>query len=466
MHINSNPQKPSPGTVERLLSKQIRIGKSGIRNAPFELTLCALLSVFIPSSLATPWGAAGSYVCLGLSLIAMIGIIRSGPSLASLFQALPILFILIVLSSTAAAIINGSFRADYVRGTPAQLFAFIMIFTLSRIWRNMSQSQEHWMKCFIIVSLFVSMIAIAEYVAKDYFEFDRMVSNILEIQFDDSLFRRDPDSFRSISTFGNPLFLGTFAAVMSTISFGFYLQSKRFFFLISFITNMAATFVTLSRSSWLALAVGIMTVVILQSNKRCLLTSRQYIHIGLVFLLAALLLMLPILNSNRSLISDLFDIVAQRGAELNDSISYTHRLASPGLALTSMTESPVTLFWGFGIGGENKFFIDVFGVLISGVPSNDVMFIRTFDNTYVTVSYCFGIIGLFYFLWLIFRSYACIKITRYNNNLWHRAAIIVLVVSILFYNAFAAPLVIFLLALFLGLAPPQRDHHNNRRQYA
>lgn len=452
-HNNVNRLRVKPSEI----NSQRQIHGSGFKNNyfPVELILGALLSVFLPGSLVTPWGAAGSFVCLGLSVIGTIGIMRMRPTISSLAGALPLLLILLIFLSTMAAVISGSFRIDYIRGTPFQLTAFIATFALARLWAQLSIKPDKWIKFLVAVSVLISIIAIAEYLAKDYLKIDRVLSDVLGIELDDSLFRRDADSFRSLSTCGNPLFLGTFAAVMGTISFGFYQQSASFYFLLAFFVNMGGTFVSMSRSSWLALAFGITSIVMMRASKRSRLSARHYVQIGLAVVLIAVLLTLPLMNSNQSLLSHLSELLIQRFAGLEDSISLTHRLASPQMAFTNMMDNPLSLIWGFGIGGENQFFLDVFGVFLRDVPSSDVMLIRTFDNTFVTVTYCFGFLGLFYFLWLIFSSVSRIKITRDNENLWHRGAILVLFIAILFYNAFSAPLINFLLALMLGLAGPK-----------
>jgi hypothetical protein len=447
---------PGEKTSESFLLKQIRGSAFKHPGLPLELTICALLSIFLPASLVTPWGTAGSFVCLALSVIATIGIIRMRPTISSLYSALPILLILLIILSTIIAVMSGSFRIEYVRGTPYHLMAFITILTLVRLCRQLSIKVNKWMMFLIAISVLVSAIAIAEYIAKDYFEIDRIISNILGIELDDSLFRRDAESFRSFSTCGNPLFLGTFAAVMGVISFGFYLQSASFYLLLASLINMAGTFVSMSRSSWFAFAFGVIAVVIMRSSKRSLLSTQHYIQIGLCIILGIVLLMLPLMNYNQSLLSYLTGLIVERFADLPDSISYTHRLASPNMALTNMMDNPLSLIWGFGVGGENHYFIDVLGVFLMDIPSNDVMLIRTFDNTLVTVTYCFGFLGLFYFIWLIFSSFGSIRITRNNENLWHRGAILVLLIAILFYNALGAPLVNFLFALILGLAGPKR----------
>ncbi len=254
----------------------------------------------------------------------------------------------------------------------------------------------------------VSLIAIGEYAVKDYVGLDRAYSWLTGLRFDDSAYHRSADSFRAIGTMGNPLALGTLGAVAGVGALGFYLRDARIVWPLLLSINAVAAFASLSRSSWLALIASTVITVTVYSLRRGPSWLPIILHVlagtGIV---AAVLLYPPWQDRIMSRIEESYAVAVSRVTELQDSFSYSHRTSAMSDAVDSMLDNPLTLVVGYGLGAENSFFLGNDATPITGVASKDVMFARTFDNSFVTIAYSFGAMGLFWFAHLLFCSFRC-----------------------------------------------------------
>ncbi len=338
----------------------------------------------------------------------------------------------------------------YVRGTPAQWTAFLGLSSLAGLWQIRGGIPRHWARWLVWVSAFVSILAVYEYIRRDYIHLDRLYSTITGFNFDDSAYHRSADSFRSISTLGNPLALGTLTAVSGVGAFGLYLQRASLVYLLAFILNALATFASLSRSCWLALLVGCGGLLIGYVFKSGTGLIKMHLHLLGGAILAVGLIVVP--TSQEYVLDRLnesFATASGRILELRDSISYSHRTSAVTDAVGSMVESPYSVLVGFGLGAENSFFLRKTATPLTGVTAKDASVIRTFDNTYATVMYCFGGLGLFWFLRVIFirlRHGAAGLRHRY----WYVGMLAAAAICLYFYNGISAPSASYLLACLIG----------------
>jgi hypothetical protein len=417
---------------------------------PLELFAATFLIAFVPGSLGTPWGQAGSYVSLALCVLATIGIVRLNPPITHVRSNIPFGFVSLLLLSTFFSFAVGRFDPTIIRGTPFQIGAFVSILSFVRIWRARGGDPEPWLKWLVAISLVVGCIAVFEYITKSFVEIDAIYERITGIAFDDSLYRRAADSFRAISTAGNPLILGMFSSIAGSISLALYVRRFSMFYLIAFAVNAAAAISTMSRSSWLALALGSTVVILRRLVGKGRVSHRAYVHYLIGLVLAALLLTN---DSAWNALSDSWanfaELASDRVIGISESISYTHRMTSPIGAFTDMLTHPMSILVGYGLGAENYYFISVLGLTLSGDPIRDSFLLRTFDNTLVTMGYSFGLLGLGWLITVAVRAFRNIDLGDVTRD-WYIGGFAATICAVCFFNAFGSPLAIFFLATFLG----------------
>jgi hypothetical protein len=415
-----------------------------------ELVLCGLLAFVFPASMSTPWGSLGAYVSAAISSVALLGIMRARPSFAEIQHVTPFFMVALIVAATAIAAMTQQYDWVYVRGTPVQWTALLGVSSLAGLWQIRGGDPRRWAVWLLWASAIISGLAIYEYISKDYVRLDGLYSALSGIHFDDTAYHRSPDSFRSISTLGNPLALGTLTAVTAVGAFGLYLERASLFCLLVFVANVIATFSSLSRSCWLALLLGAGGLLITYIFKSGAGVIKMHLHLLGGATLAVVLITIP---ASREYVFDRFSesfaTASGRILELRDSISYSHRTSAVTDAVGSMIDSPYSVLVGFGLGAENSYFLGKTATPLTGVTTKDASLIRTFDNTYATVVYCFGGFGLVWFVRII-----CIRlrdgIAYMHRRYWYVGMLAAAAICLYFYNGISAPSASYLLACLLG----------------
>jgi hypothetical protein len=161
--------------------------------------------------------------------------------------------------------------------------------------------------------------------------------------------------------------------------------------------------------------------------------------------------------------ANVFELAGERFAEFSDTISFTHRLTSPGAALSDMSTHPLSLLVGYGVGAENYFFLSGIGLVLTGNPVEDAAILRTFDNTFVTVMYSFGVLGLGWLILTIVKAFRRVDLLKSDQE-WYFGALAASICAICFFNAFGSPLANFLIATLLGLGTAVSPRKNRTLQ--
>jgi hypothetical protein len=324
--------------------------------------------------------------------------------------------------------------------------AFVTLFWFVRIWRNAGGDASSWLRFVLAISIAVAGIAVVEYLTKSYVEIDTIYQRLTGIALDDSTFRRAALSFRAISTAGNPLMLGMFCSIAACIALGLYLRGFKIYYLLAFFVNAAATVATMSRSSWAGLLIGSIIVALQRMLKSGRVSHRAYLHYVAALIVACVLLVNGSFWMAASRVSaDVMELASDRLVDFSENISFTHRLNSPVAAVSDMLMNPLSLLVGYGIGAENYFFFSNVGVVLSGNVAEDAKTLRTFDNTFMTVLYSFGLVGFGWLLTLIVRAFRANDVED-----WYCGAFAAALCAICFFNAFGSPLANFFLATLLG----------------
>jgi hypothetical protein len=415
-----------------------------------ELAGSGILALLFPASMNSPWGSLGAYVAAAVTVLVIVGFVRCRAQTWEISKVVPIPMFAVIAISTALAAMTQQYDASYIRGTPVQWTAFLGIISLAGLWQLRGGNPIRWVQWLLWTSAAVSCLAMWEYISRDYIRLDDLYSFVSGIHFDDSAYRRSPDSFRSISTMGNPLALGTFTSVAAAGSLGFYFETAGLPYLFLFIVNSMATFASLSRSCWLALLASTLLLVFGYLFNRRFGTAKMHLHL-LAFALA-IVIAVSIPSSQDYIverISESFETASGRILELQDSFSYSHRTSALADALTSMMESPHSLLIGFGLGAENSFFLASTATPLTGITSKDASLIRTFDNTYVTLAYSFGSLGLFWFVRTLFLR-TRLAFSARPRPFWYLGMLVAAIICLYFYNGVSAPSASFIAACLLG----------------
>jgi hypothetical protein len=431
-----------------------RISKATVRpqknKIPIEIRLCTMLVVFIPGSLSTPWGFAGSYVCAAISVLAVIGIVHLNPSLKEIRRGVPMVLVALIVLSTFFSLAVGRLDLDILRGSPFQVAAFVSTLSFVRVWRRRGGLVHPWLRWTVAISIVVASIAVIEYLTKSYIEIDSIYKSLTGIDVDDSVFRRSADSFRAISTAGNPLMLGMFCSIAACVALSFYLRFFRIYYLLAFVINAAASVATMSRSSWIALLLGCGVVTFRRLAASGRISHRAYLHyFGFLLLAGVLMLSSTTWNAVSAIWSNVVELATNRMEDFSDTVSYTHRLTAPVAAIADLSTYPLSLLIGYGVGAENHFFFSGLGIRLTGDPGEDGKILRTFDNTFVTVMYSFGLIGLAWLVTIIIKAFRSEGGERSNED-WYFGALAATICAVFFFNAFGSPLANFFLAALLG----------------
>jgi hypothetical protein len=419
--------------------------------------LLTLLLIF-PATMSIPSGGLGVWLSAAVCIAGMIGLVRLELSSVEFRMFAPWRLGIVLLLATMLAFMREEFRAELLRGVPLHWAAFLITTTYAALWQRRLGQPQQWMNWFLLLASGVSLIAIGEYVTKLYLPLDLALTQLTGVAFDNSAYYRSAHDFRSLSTLGNALLLSTVCSVAAVYAFAQNLQAPRIVYLLAFGLNTGAVFASKSRSAWIAQAAGIVAVL--------LFTRLRKVKPAHLFQLLALILPLCVLLLNpasyvnlQQSVEEEFEDVRNRFSFMEDSLSYEHRTAIIPEALAHMVTHPYTFLAGFGIGGENEFFLQGRGVALTNDIRRDAIAIRTFDNTYMTLFFCAGAIGLW---WMLQRLFVVMKDSwRFRREIpaWYPAVIVNLAICIYFYNVMGAPAPAYCFTFLLALDPRLLRRH-------
>lgn len=417
-----------------------------------ELTLLTALLVAIPPTLSGPTGTVGVWLSACVIVVCIAGVIRLRPSAVELQSAMPWGLCLLLSAGTGISILRSDEALATMRGAPLHWLSFMSLFAFVRLLRGRGTALQTWLTSFIFCSTLAAVVAIIEYSMRRTIRFDTALIALTGLQWNDAAFDAAGVGFRSRSTLGNALLLGTACSCAAVAALARYTTRPSGLYLIAFILNTCAVISSRSRSSWVAEGVGILFVALFFAQT---ISRQAVVKMGVVALLGiagacGYAASDEVGVAVEDVMSTVWQDVVTRLTDVTVSTSYTYRLGAMGNAFEDMLREPYTLLIGYGIGGENEYFLAKASVAMTGDVSRDAMVLRTFDNFYVTTLYSGGVVML---AWLAWKIIGGIRASRAaSEHLWVGAVAITLSVSIWFYNVIGAPLITLLLCIAIGFS--------------
>lgn len=234
---------------------------------------------------------------------------------------------------------------------------------------------------------------------------------------------------RSAGVMGHPILYGTYCMAMACVA----LVLRGRLWGIPFAANVIGLVLSGTRSAWIGMAVALVGWYLVQPRK----FSRRGVAIGG----AAAVVAAGLWAFGPPAIQHTIDILKDRLANLTGSQSAVARYARSGAAWDRIWDNPATVLFGHGPEGHVTFFRTI------GIDDG---LAQAFDNSYLTLWYDFGAVGLLCFvvllaaLWWRFRS------------LVGRLLLLAFAVQIYFFDFFLWPCAGAVLALAVGLAVADR----------
>lgn len=229
----------------------------------------------------------------------------------------------------------------------------------------------------------------------------------------------DDHYFRLASTFLDPAFTGMLLVFSVLVSVWLYIQKKSATMLSLSIFFILSTAFTYSRSSMLALVVGL-AILLFRDKKR--------LFLALSFLLLAIVALLP-------------SSMGGEGVKLARTSSGAQKIANYNDSMSIISLSPV-----FGVGHNNicKTKLTLLGQTEPGVNS-----CYGLDNSFLFIWATSGILGLFGFTKLFYKLFK-------NGNLLWKASALALGFHALFTNTLFYSWVIIWMAILAFVGPELR----------
>jgi O-antigen ligase len=194
---------------------------------------------------------------------------------------------------------------------------------------------------------------------------------------------------RAYSTFDHPNYLGVFLIPPFLISLGIYLSTKdrRFIMLSEIVIIAMAVILSLSRGSWIIMAIFSIVILCIIVKKHKLIISNLLILLTIVFITLTSLVSIPVIRSN----------IKGRISEIKSSSQYymdLQRLYNFKVAFKMISEKPITGWGSFSDKESNieyirdKFYIVDFAKNRWGWT----------HNLYLQVAVDFGLVGFILFM--------------------------------------------------------------------
>jgi hypothetical protein len=238
---------------------------------------------------------------------------------------------------------------------------------------------------------------------------------------------------RSVGTMGHPIVYGTFCLTAMCVALG--LRDR--FWQVPFVAGAVGAVLSGSRSAWIGLACALVVWYLAQPRK---ITRR-----GISFVAAVLVAGGALVAFGPGPVRSTVRFVGARLSNLTTSSSATARYHRTSAALSGIRQDLATILVGRGPEAHTRFFQQV------GINDN---LAQTFDNSYLTLWYDFGILGLLALVLvlavMLFRS----------RSLTARMLVVGFVVQIWFFDFYLWPCAAATLILAAGLAvygPPRKD---------
>lgn len=374
-------------------------------------TITILFTIIVPPSLSIfvygiQWSTLIWLLVLGLSIISIILNIRRGklPNIALIFIAI------------------FPFLQPIQEGAGSKVFAVLPLFALIFLfiaWKFSDVSKTNLAICLLYMSLPLNIFAIVQIIFGNWLFMDSI--SLPE-------FRSMSYFGRPASTFGHPIAYGAFASSIIIICLTYNIKSTiRYFALSASIVGLVASG---SRSSIIPLTFIICYILIRQLIKINRRTKFKKYH---VMLFLASILFLAIFTVYGLSFIKIPTVDITRYQNIQESYSAIYRISQWSEAYRLITFSPTTFLWGHGPGASTELLNATRLILLDGP--------KTFDNTFVTLAYDYGIVGVLIIVFAI--TYAISA----PGNVTGKLMLIFLLMNSMFFDAFLWPSFISLLII-------------------
>lgn len=232
---------------------------------------------------------------------------------------------------------------------------------------------------------------------------------------------------RSAGTMGHPIILGTVSMAMMCVAIGLRFR----WWQVPFAANAVGLVLSGSRSAWIGALAALVLWYLVQPRK---VTRRGVATVGALALVGGGLFLWGPAPAR-----DAVDLVRDRLANLTGQSSATARFARVGEAWAGITETPGTVLFGRGPEAHVRFFQE------TGISDG---LAQAFDNSYLTIWYDYGLLGL-----LAFVALLVVAFTR-ARSVPARLLLAGFAVQVWFFDCFLWPAAVGvpLLAFALGAA--------------
>jgi hypothetical protein len=234
---------------------------------------------------------------------------------------------------------------------------------------------------------------------------------------------------RSAGTMGHPIIYGTFCMAMMCVAIGLRFRLWQ----VPFAANAVGLVLSGSRSAWIGAVCALALWYLVQPHK---VTRRGVVTLGGLVLVGGLLAV-----AGPAPVRDAVGIVRDRLTDLTGQSSATARFTRVEEAWAGITESPRTLLFGRGPEAHVRFFQEI------GISDG---LAQAFDNSYLTMWYDHGLLGLAALLGLLAAAFV------WTRSLPARLLLAGFAVQIWFFDCYLWPAAVAVPLLALGLATAAR----------
>ncbi|GAA0402904.1 O-antigen ligase family protein [Micromonospora gifhornensis] len=235
---------------------------------------------------------------------------------------------------------------------------------------------------------------------------------------------------RSVGTVGHPIVYGAFCLMAMCIAIA--LRGRMW--QVPFAASAIGLLLSGSRSAWIGMAFALVVWYLGQERK----VTRRGLTIVFAFAVAgtALLVVRP------GPVRGALDILTARLSNVSGSSSATARYSRYDVAWSGLSERVDTLLFGLGPEAHVRFFQQV------GIGDH---LAQTFDNSYLTLWYDFGLITVAAFVALLIALFAT------SRSLAARLLVVGIAAQIFFFDVYLWPCAVAVLILAAGLATAERS---------
>jgi O-antigen ligase len=338
-------------------------------------------------------------------------------------------WLLVFVLPTVSALASSSTPVELLRGVTPLVGLVAVTWLLLMVGRESPRALWRMIEWIALISIPVALLAIYQRATGTWPLLDDYARNTSLHAFG-----------RSTGIFGHPIIYGLFSAAVLILA---WFQRGRLWIPVMFAGTIGLV-LSGARSAWLGLAIAALWLVIHRIAAGKLQVNIGRFAAGILFVVAVFVSAAVLSPAGRdsvvSLVNDrLGGSIAKQSTEARNVRSK--------LALEAIDANPRTLLLGHGPGASERFWLH-FGKLDDGGAA-------TFDNSYLTVAYDYGLLGLAVMLALIF------SVIFRSGDLSGRTLMVLLAVAFYYFEWGGWPTTAALVAIAIatskfGLMSPSR----------